>query len=197
MLRETGELDIEIREIGFQIDALRSGMQEKYQADLDTLASGVREARGGPDRGAEGRAGQEEKGRRGVRRGEPAGHQRARGTADAARFSHRARSTTSIRLSTLSRKRSRGSTRYRRNASPRPSMPSTPASSPFSPSSSAAGRRRSFSPTAKTCWKPVSISRSSCPASGPRASICCPAARSRFPPWRSSSRSCCTSRLPS
>jgi chromosome segregation protein len=40
MLRETGELDIEIREIGFQIDALRNGMQEKYQADLDTLAQG-------------------------------------------------------------------------------------------------------------------------------------------------------------
>ena len=40
MLRETGELDIEIREIGFQMDALRSGMQEKYQADLDVLAQG-------------------------------------------------------------------------------------------------------------------------------------------------------------
>jgi len=40
MLRETGELDIEIRELGFQIDALRSGMQEKYQAELDTLVQG-------------------------------------------------------------------------------------------------------------------------------------------------------------
>ena len=40
MLRETGELDIEIREIGFQVDALRNGMQEKYQAGLDTLVQG-------------------------------------------------------------------------------------------------------------------------------------------------------------
>ncbi|NPV05841.1 MAG: chromosome segregation protein SMC [Syntrophaceae bacterium] len=40
MLRETGELDIEIRELAFQIDALRNGMQEKHQADLDELARG-------------------------------------------------------------------------------------------------------------------------------------------------------------
>jgi len=37
MLRETGELDIEIRELAFQADALKSGMQEKYQADLEAL----------------------------------------------------------------------------------------------------------------------------------------------------------------
>ena len=37
MLRETGELDIELRELAFQADALKSGMQEKYQADLEAL----------------------------------------------------------------------------------------------------------------------------------------------------------------
>ncbi|MCU0554602.1 MAG: chromosome segregation protein SMC [Syntrophales bacterium] len=40
MLRETGELDIEIRELAFQVDALKNGMQEKYQAALDELAPG-------------------------------------------------------------------------------------------------------------------------------------------------------------
>ena len=40
MLRETGEFDIEIRELAFQIDALKNGMQEKYQAALDELAQG-------------------------------------------------------------------------------------------------------------------------------------------------------------
>jgi len=40
MLRETGELDIEIRELAFQIDALKNGMQEKYQAALDERARG-------------------------------------------------------------------------------------------------------------------------------------------------------------
>jgi len=38
MLRETGDLDVEIRELAFQADALKSAMQEKYQADLDALA---------------------------------------------------------------------------------------------------------------------------------------------------------------
>ena len=40
MLRETGELDIEIRELGFQVDALQNGMQEKYQAELGALVQG-------------------------------------------------------------------------------------------------------------------------------------------------------------
>ena len=40
MLRETGELDIEIRELAFQMDALKTGMQEKYQIDLDEAARG-------------------------------------------------------------------------------------------------------------------------------------------------------------
>ncbi len=40
MLRETGEFDIEIRELAFQIDALKNGMQEKYQAALDELVQG-------------------------------------------------------------------------------------------------------------------------------------------------------------
>jgi len=40
MLRETGEFDIEIRELAFQIDALKNGMQEKYQAALDELVRG-------------------------------------------------------------------------------------------------------------------------------------------------------------
>jgi chromosome segregation protein len=40
MLRETGELDIEIRELAFQMDALKVGMQEKYQIDLDEAARG-------------------------------------------------------------------------------------------------------------------------------------------------------------
>ena len=40
MLRETGELDIEIRELGFQVDALQSGMQEKYQVELGVLVQG-------------------------------------------------------------------------------------------------------------------------------------------------------------
>jgi len=39
-LRETGGLDIEIRELAFQADALKNGMQEKYQAALDELARG-------------------------------------------------------------------------------------------------------------------------------------------------------------
>ncbi len=40
MLRETGELDIEIRELAFQVDALKNGMQEKYQTALDELVQG-------------------------------------------------------------------------------------------------------------------------------------------------------------
>jgi chromosome segregation protein len=40
MLRETGDLDIEIRELAFQIDALKNGMQEKYQAELDAHIRG-------------------------------------------------------------------------------------------------------------------------------------------------------------
>lgn len=40
MLREAGELDIEIRELAFQVDALKNGMQEKYQTGLDERVQG-------------------------------------------------------------------------------------------------------------------------------------------------------------